>query len=136
MDATTPGDAFLEAFRTRQQDHLAAGIDVADRLRRLKATADNGWWDDLTGYRETLVATATRALTPWLGRGAGAGEYGSVAGTIVNEVYGLARYHAPELRPLSPAQRRNWLLIRTLERVEPIVRENGSRTVPTITEQR
>jgi hypothetical protein len=121
-------DALLEAFRKRQEAALEAAIDVEDRLRRLKATMDNGWWDEVAAYRETLAARAARALAPPLGRGTAADEYGATAGNIVNEVYAFARYNAPELRRLSPDQRRRWLLNAMLERVDQVIR--GSKPVP------
>jgi hypothetical protein len=133
MDASTREDALLRALWQRQQGDLEATIDVEDRLRRLRATVDNRWWDDLVAYRETLVADAGRALTPPIGRGA---EYGATAGTIVNEVFAQARFNAPELRRLSPARRRRWLLNRTLERVEHVIRGSAEQTAPGLVERR
>ncbi|GIE99805.1 hypothetical protein [Paractinoplanes rishiriensis] len=119
-------DALFEPLWERQRSDLEATIDVADRLHRVTANIDHGWWEDLADYRPTLEARAARALAPPLGRAAG---YGAAAGTIVNEVYSLARCNAPELRRLSPARRRRWLLNQTLERAEQMIR-GSKETAP------
>jgi hypothetical protein len=136
MESTAHEDALLEAFRTRQRSDLEVAIDVEDRLLRLKATMDHTWWDEIVGYRETLVRTAAGALTPPFRRTTAVGEYDATAETIVNEVYGSARYNAPELCRLSPDRRRRWLLNRTLERVDHVLRgTRASSPVPGLMER-
>ena len=95
-------------------------IDVSDRMRRLTDNVDNGWWDQLEAHREELVGEAARALTHPLRRTA----RGS-AREVVDETYAQARHTAPDLRWMTPVQRRRWLLNSTLDRVARVLRRSA-----------
>lgn len=132
----TAVDALLIAARDRMQHTLDDTIDVGDRLRRFKETADIGWWNDLMDHRDALVDEAARMLTPPPARDRGRAESrdGIAANRpgaelIVERVYRDARADAPHLRRLTPAARRQRLLCAILDQVRVTVHHGKTRRI-------
>lgn len=121
MDAHTEMDAVIRAAGERQQRDLEAGVDVAARLRRFKASADVGWWHELEKNRDRLAAkVASGLLRPVADREA--------ARIFVDRAYRDALDHLPELRRADPEQRERWLYNQTLLRVAEELESRVSRS--------